>query len=107
MDTKKISAMDPAATFTGAEMVEIVQSGSNKRGTTSQFAALVASGTLGWGGLWNFAGNGGDFPSVDEGVLYIAEDDHGSPGDGDYVAAGSWFISITDGATVFADFSFK
>ena len=61
-----------------------------------------------WGGLWNFAANGGSFPtSTRSGIVYIAEDDHGSIGDLDYVQAGTWMISIVSGATGYEDYEYK
>ena len=67
----------------------------------------VPSSTM-WGGLWNFAGNSGNFPTAAvAGKFYIAEDDHGSPGDADYVPAGTWMVSKTAGANSFSGYYYK
>lgn len=61
-----------------------------------------------WGGLWNFASNAGAFPTASSaGKLYVAEDDHGSPGDADYVAAGTWMASKIVGADAFSEYYYK
>jgi len=61
-----------------------------------------------WGGLWNFASNAGAFPTaLTAGKLYVAEDDHGSPGDADYVAAGTWMAAKVDGANEFSEYYYK
>ena len=56
--------------------------------------------------FWNFADNGGDFPTASGLTLYWVEDDHGVLGDPDYVAANSWMIG-EDGADEFADYMIK
>ena len=75
--------------------------------TAGEWIAIVSQGNT-WGGLWNFAGNGGDFPTaIKAGKLYVAEDDHGAPGDADYVAAGTWMASKVAGADAFNEYYYK
>lgn len=45
MANKKISELDPAASLTGTELVEIVQSGGNVRTTTQDIANLAPGGS--------------------------------------------------------------
>ncbi len=60
------------------------------------------------GGNWNFAANGGNFPTAKkEGTIYRAEDDHGTFGDVDFVPAETWFMSKIDGANSFSQYSYK
>ena len=73
---------------------------------------LIISGGTGdsmtSGGAWNFAANSGNFPtSPKANVTYIADDDHGSFGDADYVAAGTWMLSKTAGANSFSGYYYK
>lgn len=69
---------------------------------------IAGQSNAAWGGLYNFAGNGGDFPTaLTAGTLYIAEDDHGAPGDADYVPAGTWFASSVAGANAFNQYYYK
>jgi hypothetical protein len=63
---------------------------------------------LKWGGIWTFASNSNNMPSATTaGTLYITADSKGSPGDADYVPAGSWMISKQESATTFAHYSIK
>ncbi len=57
--------------------------------------------------FYTFADNGGLLPvAAKAGTLYIAEDDYNSAG-GDWIPAGSWFISKVDGASLFSEYSIK
>lgn len=57
---------------------------------------------------WIFAANGNNFPTAAiKGKLYIAQDDHGNPGDADYVSANSWMIARVAGANSFSQYSIK
>lgn len=59
-----------------------------------------------FGGTWAFPS--GAFPiAANAGTLYIASADKGSPVDPDYVQAGTWFISLVNGANTYAQYSFK
>lgn len=71
------------------------------------WVAITSPGNT-WGGLWNFAANTGAFPTASTaGKLYVAEDDHGAPGDADYVAAGTWMASKIAGADSFNEYYYK
>ncbi len=70
------------------------------------FLLYVESTPLIWGGLWGFPG--GALPTAAKaGTLYIASADYGLLGDAVYVASGTWFASIVDGANTFSQYSFK
>ena len=57
---------------------------------------------------WNFAANGGAFPTaLQEPVIYVAADDHGNFGDADFVAQGAWMIAKVVGANTFSQYSIK
>lgn len=58
--------------------------------------------------VWNFASNANAFPLAStQGKIYVAEDDHGSPGDADYVSAQSLMIAKVAGATSFSQYFIK
>lgn len=58
--------------------------------------------------FWNFAANAGAFPtSVKKGNSLLAEDDHGAPGDADYVPAESLMIAKVAGANAFNQYYYK
>ncbi len=101
--SKKISELPAAGTITGTELVEIVQDGVNKQTTTSEFGNSSTGISL---VKWTFASHAGSFPTAID-TLYIAQDDHGSLGDADYVQANTWFIATSATPSVYADFSFK
>lgn len=66
--------------------------------------AIVSTGAIDW----TFAANSNNFPtSTLKGQLYVAQDDHGNPGDSDYVAAGTWMLSKTAGANSFSGYYMK
>jgi hypothetical protein len=68
----------------------------------------IGGASLRDGGLWTFADNSNNFPTATHSsTLYITTDSHGSPGDADYVPAGSWMISKIDGANEFSEYSIK
>lgn len=85
--------------------------------STGQILILIYDGTnmqivgssAGGGGdgitvaLWSFPS--GAFPTSAN-VLYIATADHGSIGDPDYVAQGTWFIATTT-PSGYSDFNYK
>lgn len=57
---------------------------------------------------WVFADNSGDFPTAPrKGKQYIAIDNHGNPGDFDFIPAGMWMIASAAGADEFAEYYFK
>lgn len=57
---------------------------------------------------WTFADNANDFPTaVRKGIIYVAQDDHGAPGDADYVAEGTWMASKVIGANAFNQYHYK
>ncbi len=51
MAKKKISQLTAAATLTGAELVEIVQSGANVKATAQAIADLASAGAAVWGSI--------------------------------------------------------
>lgn len=76
--------------------------------TTYVTQTVISGGGSNWGGAWTFADHSNNFPTaLTEGLLYVALDDHGAPGDADYVAQGTWFIASIDGADEFDEFYYK
>lgn len=55
---KRISELDDAGTLTGAEQMEVVQSGGNRKITTSLFARIAQLGTNWWTALTTALGTG-------------------------------------------------
>jgi hypothetical protein len=93
---------------TDAEVSPTVIRPTDYAGTTNEKVWKLALVSGSQGGLWNFAGNGGNFPtSAAAGTMYVAEDDHGNLGDADYVAANTWFMSKIAGADQFSEYSFN
>lgn len=70
------------------------------------FINISDASPLTWGGLWDWPADAFPNPALG-GTLYIADGDHGEPGDDDYVQSGTWFISKDSGATVYSNFSYK
>lgn len=61
-----------------------------------------------WGGEWNFATNSYAFPiSATAGRYYYTTDDHGVPGDNDYVPAGTLMVAKVSGANSFSQYFLK
>ena len=72
-------------------------------GTNTLTASGGGGGTL-TKATWAFPA--GAFPTSDN-VLYIATADKGSPGDADYVQAGTWFIANTASPSGYSDFYYN
>jgi hypothetical protein len=67
---------------------------------------LLSHPMIRFGGAWAFPA--GAFPvAANAGTLYVATADKGALGDPDYVAAGTWFVSLVNGANTYAQYSFK
>ena len=78
-----------------------------KKVTWANIVALLAAIFAPKFVFYNFADNGGLLPvAAKAGTLYIAEDDYNSSG-GEWIPAGSWFISKVDGASLFSEYSIK
>lgn len=97
-----IEGLGVADPLDGSEIIGISQGGVAKRITTQGIADLS------FGGLHTFASSGNNFPTSDiAGKLYIAADDHGNPGDPDYVSSNSWMVSKIAGANEFSEYYIK
>jgi hypothetical protein len=97
MAQKKFTQLTAGAAPDGTEIIAAVQNGVSVRLTLAQVSQN--------GGDWAFPANA--FPSPSRGgVVYVATADHGDPGDGDYVAEGTWFMSKSTPGNTFNDFHY-
>jgi hypothetical protein len=80
-----------------------------KRAPSSIYEYLNTNGFVLWGGLWNWAANGNNLPSVDvlEGKIWITQGDRGIPGDLNYYPDGTQMTATIDGANAFDEFNFN
>lgn len=100
-----IEGLTAASALDGSEIIGLSQGGSAKRTTTEDIADLI--GNPSFGGAHTFTG-AGTFPTASiAGKLYIATNDHGVPGDADYVSSGSWMLSKIAGANEFSEYYIK
>lgn len=89
----------------------LFRAGQNRGIGSDDYRAFVTDlvSTFATGAVdWTFADNSNNFPTASvQGQLYVALDDHGSPGDADYVQAGTWMLSKVAGANEFSEYYMK
>lgn len=96
---KKFSELPAATTIEGTEILAVVQGGVSKKITAQELSVLSLT-------ISNWAFPAGAFPTSAN-VLYIATADHGTFGDADFVASGTWFVANTPTPSAYADFNYK